>query len=1078
MKKIAIFLFILLMPSFLFAQNFKVDGSVYDETGEGIQGALVSVKGDAAKATITGEDGSFSLVVGKNAVLTVSFLGYQKAEIPAGDGKNPLVIQLKQDFKTLSEVVVTGYQELSRERATGAFESVRPEFLDNPTNNIGSSLIGTVSGVQVTTDINGDMKFEIRGLSTLGGDNKPLIVVDGFPIQGDIRSINPNDVVNITVLKDAAAASIWGTRAANGVIAITTRGGTLTPQKTEIEFSTYLKTSPKIDLDYARSLASSASTIEYEKMAFNAWSASMPNDAFNSMASFSPGLVALQENLFGYISDAQLDALLSQYAKQDNSKQIKKYLLQGAATQQYNLNINSSNGRVSNNLSLLYEKNAYYQKGHDDWKAIATYRTNTSITKWLEFNFLGSFTYKESTSNYSAEDILSLAPYEMLIDEDGNLTNISKGIYWPNLQRYFQYENFPYEFTYNPITELGEGVKDLTTTNINARFQGGLKFKLLEGLTFDSKIQYELNNTLTRNLYSDKSYTARYGVNTASSYNRETGAVTLNLPLGGFLDQSRSRIDFYDFRNQINFDRTFGDRHAVTLLAGTDLSERIAQTFNHPRAYGYNDERMTTSAFPNGPGSSSLTALRINNWLGSSQTFTYINSFSYGTQRYFSYYGNGSYTLDGKYTLSGSVRSDATNLITDDPKYRYKPFWSVGGSWNLSKEAFLQSATAIDRLVARLTYGFNGNVDTSTSFRPLLSMGTAANAYTNGMTATVSSFGNPTLRWEKTATWNLGFDYSFLKGKFFGKIDYYNKNSTDLIATISIPAINGTTSQKLNNAAVRNHGIEVELGMNQNIAKGISWRGNLNMSYNINKVTSLFKAAYEGYELTMYAPVFVEGHNANAIWSYVYNGIKNVGTEASPNWQPTVKGVGDSYFTFGAWTTGNGTEFCVDGGTTNAPLVVGFTNSFRVRDFDLQFIVTGKFGHVFRRESFNYPPVWGARVLPNSKLDEVLNGDPMKIVPLPMNGPIEGRYYFWDRFHQYLDYLVEDAGHIRFQEINLTYNLPTRICKTVGLKNLQLFVQGNNLGNIYFNQYNEDPEFPRGSMKLTPQYTFGLKVKI
>jgi hypothetical protein len=228
----------------------------------------------------------------------------------------------------------------------------------------------------------------------------------------------------------------------------------------------------------------------------------------------------------------------------------------------------------------------------------------------------------------------------------------------------------------------------------------------------------------------------------------------------------------------------------------------------------------------------------------------------------------------------------------------------------------------------------------------------------------------------------------------------------------------------------------------------------------------------------MSSPVFVEGHNANAIWSYVYDGVRNLGTEASPNWQPTVKGAGDSFFNFGAWTTGDATKFCVDGGTTVAPLIIGLTNGLKVYDFDLQFIVTGKIGHVFRRESFNYPPVWNGRVLPNSKLNEVLNGDPMKIVPLPMNGEIEGRYYFWDRFHQYLDYLVEDAGHIRFQEINLTYNLPSSIGKSVGLKNLQLFAQGNNLFSIYFNKYNEDPEFPRGGFKLTPQYTFGLKVKL
>jgi hypothetical protein len=248
------------------------------------------------------------------------------------------------------------------------------------------------------------------------------------------------------------------------------------------------------------------------------------------------------------------------------------------------------------------------------------------------------------------------------------------------------------------------------------------------------------------------------------------------------------------------------------------------------------------------------------------------------------------------------------------------------------------------------------------------------------------------------------------------------------------------------------------------------------VTYNKNKVTKLFIAAFSGDQLTMSSPVYVEGHDANTLWSFAYDGVRNLGSEASPNWQPTIKGVDGAYFDFGAWTSGEATEFCVPQGTTVAPWLLGFTNSFKVYDFDLSFIVTGKFGHTFRRQSFNYPPVWNARVLPNSKLGEVMNGDPMKIVPLPMNGPVEGRYYFWDRFYPYLDYLTENAGHIRFQEINLTYNLPTKFAKKIGLDKLQLYGQANNLFSVYFNKFNEDPEFPEGTMKLTSYYTFGFKI--
>lgn len=1071
--------------------KIKASGTVIDENGETLIGAVI-VENGAENSTVTDMEGHFSMSVSsEKAILRISYLGYVTVEIPAG---KDLKIRLEPDTYLLSDVVVTGYQSLPRDRVTGAFKILSTDALAKPTTNIGSRLIGTVSGLQVKTDIDGNVNLEIRGKTSLNANAKPLIVVDGFPIEGDINTLNPNDIESVTILKDAAAASIWGAKSANGVISITTKGSRFSSTRgvTKVEISSFLRFQPKIDLDYTRSLASSSETIEYEKKAFDAWSAMMPTDSYSRegvVASFTPTLTAMNEHRLGYISEEEMNRILEMYRRYDNSEQIRKYLLQNPLTQQYNVNIASGNERSNNNLSLLYENNAYYLQGRNDWKGQVSYRNNTHLTKWLDLSFSGTFSYKEAkgesnerlnftglTSYQPLDNFLNLAPYEMLVDENGARTNISNGYYMPNINRYYKTENFPYDFTYNPITELES--RERKTTNLNAVLQAGLSFKLMKGLTFDTKFQYELNNIFLKDLFTDKSYEVRKTVNQSCSYDRATGKVTQNLPLGGFLDQRRTRIDRWNFRNQINFNRQFGDRHEIIAIAGTEVSNRIAQNFNYPRAYGYDDNKLTTSIFPNGPGGST-TALRINDWLGTSQTFPYINSFTYRTDRFFSMYGNASYTFDSKYTLSGSVRTDASNLISDDPKYRYAPFWSIGGSWQLGRENFMKEIKWIDMLVPRITYGYNGNVDTSTAFMPLINMSSSMNQYTLGYTASVSSYGNPTLRWERTGTWNIGVDYSLFAGKLFGKFDFYNKNSVDLIASISIPSINGTNSQKFNNAEMTNKGIEIEVGTTQNIAKNIAWRGSLNFSYNQNKVTNLFIAMYEGYTLTGYSssdPVYVQGYDANTLWTYVYDGIKNLGTENSPNWQPTIKGANGSYFDFGSWTSGDATQFCMPHGTSVAPYLLGLNNGFKIYDFDLSFIITGKFGHKFKRQSFNYPAVWNGRVLPNNKFNEVENGDPMKVVPLPMNGKIESRYYFWDRFFNYMDYLVEDAGHFRFQEVNLSYNIPSPTAKKLGLEALQLYAQANNLFSVYFNKYNEDPEYPAGTMKLTPSYTIGFKV--
>ena len=1058
-----------------------VKGVVKDESGTTLPGVSVLVKG-AQTGVATDINGHFEIRVNDdpNLELVFSFVGMKSKEVKVGKQENLQVILLS-DTKSLEEVVVTGYQTISRERATGSFDILSSEQLDKPTTNIATRLVGSVSGVQATMDIDGNPKFEIRGQTSLYADAQPLVVVDGFAIEGDFSSINPNDVESVTILKDAAAASIWGARSANGVIVVTTKSGKQGASKggVRVEISSFVKFAPKVDIDYARSVASSEEVVEYEKLAFNKWSGNPIPDGIGNYTyngSFSPGLVALNENYLGYLSEDEMNRRLEEYKKYDNKEQIKKYLLQNPFTHQHNINISGNTERMSNMLSLLYEGNKTYKKGDENYKIMVNYKARVNLFKWLDFDFSGMYQYTKKTNN--GIGIPSIAPYEMLINPDGTRTDISNGYYMPNIERHVPVDKFPYsDWTYNPITEMEN--REFTTVDMNARVQGGLTLKILEGLSIDSKIQYELYNTQNRKYYNEKTAYVRKMINEASEWNAKMdGEVKPNIPYGGILDQNRARTDVWYVRNQLNFNRVFAEKHAVNFVAGSEISDRVYQTYAAPTTYGYDDDRLTVGTFPNGPGHGSNKDLQIKNWNGQNQILKYTGAFTYKTDRFFSLYGNLAYTFDGKYTVSGSARTDASNLITDDPSYRYAPFWSVGASWQLSKENFMQKEW-LDRLTVRVTYGYNGNVDKSTSFKPLINMGTTLNSYTDEYTASIYSFGNPTLRWEKTGTWDVGVDYSFFSGMLSGKLDVYNKSSKDLIATLSIPAINGTTSQKLNNAEMFNRGFEFEIGTAQKIyGNDISWRGNLNISYNKNRITKLFQAKYEGYNLIGGGTsAYVEGKDANTLWCYEYAGVYNDGTEANPNWQPKIKGPGDILFDFTGWPTGDGRDFCLDMGTKVAPWTLGFTNTFRIYDFDLSFIMTGKFGHKFMRQSFNYPVVWSSRVLPNKKLGEVLNGDPMKIVPLPMNGDREDRFYFWDRFYPYMSYLAVSANHVRMQEINLTYNMPAKVLSKIGIAGLQVYGQVNNVFSIYANKFKEDPEFPEGSMKPQPTYTFGLKLQ-
>lgn len=1059
-------------------ESFQMSGTVTDEVGETVVGATVMISG-TTRGTVTDADGRYQLNVHAGDLIKFTFVGMTDVTVKAQAGKRVVNVQFQSNSTLLDDVVVTGYQTISKERATGAFNIVSKDQLEKPTANIASRLVGITSGLQATLDINGDPTFEIRGQTSLLANAQPLIVVDGFAIEGDFKSINPNDVESITVLKDAAAASIWGARSANGVIVITTKQGVKDKKKgMHVEVSSFLKVAPKADIDYTLSQASASETVDYEMLAFNKWSGDPVGDHVNNYtgyaASYSPGLTALNEQYLGYMTADEVSRLMNGFRGMSNRDQLRKYILQVPVTHQHNVNLSSSNERVNNVLSLMYEGSDYYLKGNSAYKMMANYRMNAKVFKWLDFNFSGMYTYNKRTNN--SEGIPDLAPYEMLVNPDGSYANVGN-YYMPNMNRYVPMSLFPYsDWSYNPIVEMNN--QDKTTTSMNARFQAGLKLKIIEGLSVDSKFQYELYNTEYRDLYNENTFMVRDLVNTTSTWNRTTNEITPNLPKGSILDQSRSRVDTWNFRNQVNFNRVFAEKHAVAFIAGTEVSQRVGKTFSYPRTYGYDDDRLTVGTFPNGPGSGSIPEHKIQDWEGYNQTFSYTNWFSYSTDRYFSLYGNLSYTFNEKYSLSGSARTDASNLITDDPAYRYSPFWSVGAGWQIGKEEFMKQFTWLDRLNLRVTYGYNGNVDKSTSFKPLISVSSTNNIYTDEPTAGISSYGNPTLRWEKTGTWNVGADYSVLGGKLFGKIDFYNKKTVDLIATLSIPAINGSTTQKLNNAELLNRGVEVEVGSSLPIARKISWTGNLNFSYNRNKITKLFKASYQGYELVEGGTsAYVEGYNANTLWCFNYAGVHNDGTEASPNWQPKIQDKDGNLYGFGGWPTADGRDLCLNMGTKVAPWTVGFSNNFKIYDFDLSFIMTGKFGHKFMRQSFNYPVVWSGRATPNRQYGEIKDCDPMKRIPLPMNGDVEDRFYFWNRFYPYVSYLAENAGVFRMQEINLTYNLPRAVLNKIGLSGLQIYGMVNNAFAIYANSFGEDPEYTRGGLKPQPTYTFGLKLQ-
>jgi TonB-linked SusC/RagA family outer membrane protein len=1079
-----------------FAPPVRVKGHVTDSIGTALTGATIQLKGQSNLSYITKADDfgdfTFDNIPSGDYQLTISYIGYetQVKNITVNQSNLNLTTIMGSGTTRLQTVTVVnnGYQNISAERVTGAFDNIKKNQIEKPAINIASRLIGTTAGMQVKLDVNGRPSIEVRGPSTLfagsfngGTSNQPLVVVDGFPVKGAIdqySTLNPNDVESITVLKDAAASSIWGAKAANGVIVITTKkGSNNSPLK--IEFSAFTSFASKIDVGYLTGFASSAQTVAYEQLAFQKWGANTFTNTFAyNYYRQSQATVNLNENYLGFLTNAQLATNLSQLSSQDNRSQISDYLLANPTTHQYNLSVSGGGKNINNYVSLLGEQDQSNFQGTKNYKYALNYRTTANIFKWLDFNLSTTYQIQQATTNgVGPYDIQSISPYELLKNPDGSLTDIHQ-YYQPLLDRFVPVSKFPYPFSYNPIQEINS--RNITQTDMIGRVQAGLTFKILRGLTFTSKIQYENFSSVYKNYESDQTFVVRKLINETAFWNLQpTGTVTPSYPLGGTLDQSRNTTVAYNFRNQVNFSRTFANDHEINVVAGTEISSSTTQSYTNPTTYGYNQNTLTVGTFPYGPGTA-LPAVSSN--IRGYNYFQYTNGFNYGIQKFYSVFANAAYTYKGKYTLSASYRTDASNLITSDPKYRSSPFFSTGIGYDISKENFMKGISWLNRLNLRATYGRTGNVDNSTSPYTLLSLGANPNQYTGAYTASIASQGNPSLTWEKTTTINLGLDYAVFDNRLFGKIDVYDKRGTDLIAQISVPSVVGATSQKFNDAAMNNRGIEITIGTSLPIlANKIRWSGSLNASYNKNQITKLFNTNYQvGNLVNGGSAAYVEGYSASTVWAYKYLGLVLPGSIAGGPNSPAIQGPsGPAALTSPYSLGGDPRTYLARLGPADAPYNFGMTNNFKIYDFDLSFILTARAGGVFKTQYFNYPRS-GYAIYPNSKLSSVLNGDPSKILTLPSN-PNDATFGNWISFYPYFSYNYVTSSLIRLQEVNLTYSVPRKWSNKIDVHGAQLILQAANLYTYLFNKSGIDPDYPilnTGTVKPRPQYTIGIKFQL
>lgn len=782
LRLVMIFVALFLYGTMSYAQTDRmISGIVVDENGAPLPAAHIrqvsQTKGEELAAVITDMNGHFRLTLLRTAKeIEVSFLGYESKKVRLTSAES-YRIALEPASELLDEVVVTGYQTISRERATGSFAKVDSKKLETQRlSSVGSLMEGRIAGYS---------DGKIRGVTSMNGLTTPLYVIDGFPVEKTISDgrgnwvenvpdLNIEDIENITVLKDAAATSIYGARAANGVVVITTKKAG--KNQLNVSFSATLTVRPYHF--YTGHLAGTADMIEMEKE----WAAMNPNLQGEGASGYAQNLLdnasmysylgaqAILKHHTGAISETQMEQTLHELASRGFRyyDDVKKYGKRNPFSQQYNLNIGRGTEKNTFNASLSYRNNREEDKYTDSESFGLNLLNTTRLTSWLTLDLGTYLNYGDGTTqSYNLTSPgYNYVPYSSLLNGDGSYyTNTAADRYSKSQQEIISSYGL-YSMDITPLDELGRNL--LKSRNFSNRTFARLNLKFTDWLRYAASFQYEVGEYKTSQLQDKESYDVRNKVNAFATDADGSSRVVYNLPYGNIYTTGTNSIRAYNFRQQVDFNKTFAEKHDVTALFGMEIRENKTE-YNNRKYYNYDPALLTYDLIDERVLSNTYTGV-----LGSYVSFSKndISSIYELVNRFVSFYGNAAYTYDSKYMVTGSIRWDRTNLFATGSKYQKKPIWSVGAAWNVDKESFFE-VPFVNMMKFRFSYGIGGNIAKNSA--PYMTAYYNNNTHVGGIEGTISNRPNPDLRWEKTTTTNIGVDFSMFRNRLNGSIEYYNK---------------------------------------------------------------------------------------------------------------------------------------------------------------------------------------------------------------------------------------------------------------------------------------------------------------
>ncbi|WP_233260929.1 SusC/RagA family TonB-linked outer membrane protein [Pedobacter sp. HMWF019] len=1060
--------------------NIDASGKVVDAaTGEPLSGANVMIKG-RKQGVRTAADGSFLLQnVEKDAILVVTYTGYKTKEVMSS--KDVGIIRMDIAVGNLQEVGVTvntGYQRIKPEQSTGAVSQIgTKEYESRVSTNFLDGLVNRLPGLMInntvlfnSTDPNGNQSsrplFNIRGISTMSANQNPLIVVDGYPTELTLDMIDPNEIKSVTILKDAASATVYGVRASNGVIIIERKQAN--PGAAQFSFRTTLGLTPEENYSrYRWDPNASAINASYlrERQSLN-----INQSTWASL--FTPGVGNVRRSLpffiqsqltAGIISPVQAESSFAELANYDNLKDYNRLFQRTAVTQTHTLNVSGGVPNALYYITANYTGNLDNAILNDNNRFLLTGRTTLKLAKRLSLELTTE--YQEKRINGAPVPRASdYAGYEHYQDVNGNPAAIISQSYAPVYNSFIMSQGL-LDQNYYPLIEANLVSNKTRTVNnktiANFNYDIGKGFNLLFGGVYETT-RSEIRHLAGQGSSEVNAWVNNYTVTAGGTFKR-------NIPDGDFLRQQNTSSTGYTARTQLNYNKKIGN-HSFNAIAGAEIRS-ILDKGNLASYFGYNDQSLLQqpvdyASIFNGLAAVKGTLVTSNN-LGSLTNF--FNQ-TYSEDRFVSAFSNVVYSFKDTYSLSGSIRVDQSNLFGSDPKYKYKPLWSLGAAWNIQKEDFMSNLNWLHQLKLRSAFGFNGNV-AKLSLPQVIAQAALNTSNTPTLTSLIlASNANSGLRWEQTENFNMGLDFSIFKN-ITGSLDYYTKKTTDVMGNSTIDPTLGAASALINYATIRNNGLEFSLKADWISTKNFNWNTGLVIAKNNSKVLDVYRTGrYDPPTLDLLG--YVSGYPVGSMFSYNTKGLNNQG-------HPII-------------VDQNGVEYVVNTSTTGQPLVTamsskdsglvqysgstlptisaGLSNRVDVGNFYF-FAMVNYYGgfkvRVPRPTPADNRPLVGANNYWRAAGDE-LNTDIPNLVDLNAPNPS------W-AYHYNSNYVV-DGDYITLGDVTVSYRLnDLNFIKKAGFKNFEIKAQASNLYTVGFNRYNFSMATGNYAKPyVTPTYTLGL----